>query len=123
MHPTHNRETLIRHVLVRVQTESPLTHCWGVAKRPKASDFESDIRKFESSRPSQFRCLAQFGSALRLGRRGRRFKSCNTDQFYVQYCCTKRYGCSSVGRAAVSKTVNGGSSPSTRATLLMGVRS
>lgn len=26
---------------------------WGVAKRPKAPDFDSGIRRFESSHPSQ----------------------------------------------------------------------
>ena len=38
-----------------------------------------DSSRFEESGVCRRRCVAQFGRALRSGRRGRRFKSCRTD--------------------------------------------
>ena len=44
------------------------------------------------------RDVAQFGRALRSGRRGRRFKSCHPDHFSSTACIS---GCSAVGSARV----------------------
>ena len=40
-----------------------------------------------------FRCVAQFGRALRSGRRGRRFKSCHLDHIEVKFALLRFFYC------------------------------
>ena len=54
--------------------------CWGVAKRSKAADFDSAMRRFESYRPNQFLrvylCpVSSVDRASRYGREGQGFES------------------------------------------------
>ena len=51
-----------------------------VAQLDRVPDYESGGCEFESCLARHYREIAQLGSALDLGSRGRRFKSCRPDQ-------------------------------------------